>query len=313
MRWLFAMVAFCLPLSIQAAPDLSHPLGPTIADHGSKYYQFNRQLLTSEDGKRHYRITIAVPKKAAPKTGYPVIYMLDGNSALAALSEQRLAALQANPPVIVSIGYQTKLRFDVTARARDYTPPRQDGKPIASRRPSGGADQFYQLISQKIKPRVNKAAHIDLQQQTLWGHSYGGLFTLYVLTRHPNSFQRYAAADPSLWWQHGDMITRFDQLMTQSITTPTQVLVMHGGRLKPHHGGPHASGSLTPSQQARLKQRQQMMADIPAELMLKMTRKISSHPRITAHYREFPALSHGPLFSASIPAALRLAQGHLQD
>lgn len=312
MRWLMTVFALCVSLFSHAAPDLRQPLGPTIADRGSDYYQFIRRALPSDDGARHYQITIAIPRKTPPPTGYPVIYMLDGNSALAALNESRLAALQDNPPVIVTIGYQTELAFDVRARTLDYTPPRRDGKSIEGQRPAGGAEVFYQLLSQRIKPLVNKVTVVDLQQQTLWGHSYGGLFTLYVLAAHPNSFQRYAAADPSLWWQHGDMLPRFDSLLQQSLNQPTQVLVMHGGLLKKHHG-PRTTKPLNQEQQARLQQRQQMMAGVPHEVMLNVTRQLSKHPQLTSHYREFPALSHGPLFAASIPAALRLAQGHLQD
>ncbi|ORU02192.1 Salmochelin siderophore protein IroE, partial [Klebsiella pneumoniae] len=60
-----------------ARPDLQ-PLGPNIADKGSAFYHFTQRQYDSADGERHYRVWTAVPDKAPPAAGYPVLYMLDG-------------------------------------------------------------------------------------------------------------------------------------------------------------------------------------------------------------------------------------------
>ena len=106
-----------------ARPDLQ-PLGPNIADKGSAFYHFTQRQYDSVDGARHYRVWTAVPNKAPPAAGYPVLYMLDGNAVMDKLSDAFLQQLSAgSPPVIVAIGYQTALPFDTAARAWDYTPP----------------------------------------------------------------------------------------------------------------------------------------------------------------------------------------------
>ncbi|MCT8152218.1 Salmochelin siderophore protein IroE, partial [Klebsiella aerogenes] len=75
---LFAVLS-CLTLSYSASglakPDMQ-PLGPNIADKGSAFYHFSVNQFDSADGARHYRVWTAIPNKAAPPTGYPVLYML---------------------------------------------------------------------------------------------------------------------------------------------------------------------------------------------------------------------------------------------
>lgn len=303
MKLLFWLL--CLPMAAFAAPDLSKPLGPTIADTGSAYYHFDTHAFTSADGQRHYRVVTALPNKAPPASGYPVIYLLDGNSALASLNYAMLATLQDNPPVIVTVGYQTKLRFDVRARAFDYTEPRRDGKAINEARPGGGSDAFLALLTGPIKAHVRALVKTDPARQTLWGHSFGGLFVLYALTQTEGEFSGYAAADPALWWQGGDMLTRLAAFAGKE-GGKNQVLIMHGGAKAPER-------VLDGAQQARLKARQQMMGAVPKDAALEAARRLAGKAGITSHYREFPALSHGPLFGASLMPALRLAQGHLAD
>src|SRR5690606_32992601 len=138
----------------------------SIADHPSTQYRFEQHHMASEDGQRRYRIDIAIPRAAEPNAGYPVLYMLDGNSAMAMLTEQDLATLaDKNPPVLVAIGYDTSKRLDVDARSYDYTPPvLEDGKPVQAPvvrgRVGGGAEVFLQYINTNIKPLVRARADI---------------------------------------------------------------------------------------------------------------------------------------------------------
>jgi len=142
-----------------AQPNLAQTVGPTVADPSSpaaSVYRFEHWELDSADGARRYRVQMAVPRRTAPAAGFPVLYMLDGNAAFAALTAEQLLALEqgGKPPVIVAIGYATDLRFDTTARAYDYTPPVPGPGPTvdsgAHDRPAGGADIFLALIEQQI-------------------------------------------------------------------------------------------------------------------------------------------------------------------
>ncbi|EMC5720459.1 alpha/beta hydrolase, partial [Salmonella enterica subsp. enterica serovar Kentucky] len=104
-RMALFLVSFCFSALSYAQPDMQ-PLGPNIADKGSGYYHFRVNDFQSADGARHYRVWTAIPNKAAPPSGYPVLYMLDGNAVMDRLPEALLKQLaDHSPPVIVAIGY----------------------------------------------------------------------------------------------------------------------------------------------------------------------------------------------------------------
>lgn len=109
------------------------------------------------------------------------------------INDELFSRLEIPFPVIVTIGYQTDLRFDVISRTFDYTPVLPDGsKPLDERgRKGGGADLFAKFIEMKIKPKTESFVPINKQHQTIWGHSYGGLFVLNTLFKHPEMFQNY--------------------------------------------------------------------------------------------------------------------------
>ncbi|MFX4279862.1 alpha/beta hydrolase [Aliarcobacter butzleri] len=64
----------------------------------------------------------------------------------------------------------------------------------------GGADKFYSFIQKQLKLVIEENYPINTKKQTLFGHSYGGLFTLYAFLNHNEDFQNFIAASPSIWW-----------------------------------------------------------------------------------------------------------------
>ncbi|GGX80736.1 alpha/beta hydrolase [Massilia dura] len=163
-----------------------------------------RDMASAITGQR-YRIFVSVPETPAPAAGHPVLYALDGNASFPVLALMaRTAARRAGvtglaAPVIVGIGYATAQDHDSKSRTRDYTPPAA-GAPAAE----GGADRFLDFIEQELKPLVRTLAPVDPRRQALYGHSFGGLCTLYTLFTRPAMFQTYVAASPSIWY--GDRV-----------------------------------------------------------------------------------------------------------
>ncbi|SEQ42308.1 hypothetical protein SAMN05216548_104234 [Faunimonas pinastri] len=155
---------------------------------------------------RDFRLYIARPAVPAPPGGYPVLYLLDGNItfplAMKALERRAAEGKPMEPLALVGVGYVTAGDYD-PARNVDDTPavPGQaaddDGSPI------GGADLFLQAIQTEMKPLVDAEIPIDRSREALFGHSYGGLFTMHVLFTHPGDFFAYVAASPSLWFGGG--------------------------------------------------------------------------------------------------------------
>ncbi|WP_228201334.1 alpha/beta hydrolase [Aliarcobacter skirrowii] len=166
--------------------------------------------IESKFHKQNYLIQIYKPKKEMPKNGYEVVYVLDGNatfpySSIMAQIIDNNTRFNKVPPLIVAIGYVSKELFDVKARSFDYTPPYNGELKFPKNRGNsqfvqGGADKFYSFIQKQLKPIIEKNYHINKQKQTLFGHSYGGLFTLYAFLNHSKDFQNFVAASPSIWW-----------------------------------------------------------------------------------------------------------------
>ena len=229
----FMMIAMgVMSIEAMAKPDLTTPVDMQLLYAKDSGYHFMSQDFIAPAPKvdaadneqyaksRHYRVWLGIPKVASNQNHHQVLYMLDGNAALDELDKAGLKRLsEQSAPVLVLIGYQVPYRFDVDARAYDYTPPRVANEPSeempaafkeAERaRLNGGAESFYQLIETKIKPWVYKQLPQQPTHEALWGHSYGGLFVLYTLLEHPEAYQHYDSADPSLWWDDKAMLTRW--------------------------------------------------------------------------------------------------------
>src|SRR5690606_27573418 len=104
--------------------------------------------------------------------------------------------------------------LDVTARAYDYTPSvHENGRPVAEPvvrgRVGGGADTFLQFINAQVKSLVATRARLNPDKSFLWGHSYGGLFTMHALFKQPDAFAGYIAGDPSLWWHQAAIMDKW--------------------------------------------------------------------------------------------------------
>ncbi|HBW3361981.1 TPA: alpha/beta hydrolase [Klebsiella pneumoniae] len=268
-----------------ARPDLQ-PLGPNVADKGSAFYHFTQRQYDSADGERHYRVWTAVPDKAPPAAGYPVLYMLDGNAVMDKLDDAFLQQLFAgSPPVIVAIGYQTALPFDTAARAWDYTPPLKThepraGKPALPPRKTGGNDAFRQLLTETMVPQTEANLKIDPHQRAIWGHSYGGLFVLDAW-RKASLFGIYYSASPSLGQALQSPLQASQSLDAVRFRGKSLYLLEGDGKARGEPSGHEASLEV-------LRQTQQQLAS----------------KGLTVAFWRYPGLTHGQMFEVSLRSAL---------
>ena len=280
------------PMLAQARPDLERKIGVTVADSLSPDYQFSDLRFNSADGQRHYRIRIAQPRIAPPAAGYPVVYFLDGNAVLMELNASLLARLaaQKQPPVLVLLSYDNDLRIDANGRSYDYTPaPLQ----TTGMRTNGGADAFLELIENQVKPAVAAKVAIDPQRQTLWGHSYGGLFVLHTLLTQPVAFQNYVAVEPSLWWGNGFILQEAQRVIERHPAMSAHLWLWTGGGEKMRSAPPN------------IKQQQ-----LPADAAQRLAERLATLNGLRVSFREWPGLDHGTMFSAAIAPALdEIAKG----
>lgn len=268
-------------LTTLARPAPDQPMDTQILQRQDLPYTFNTLDLDSADGQRHYRIWIGKPNHAAPAKGYPSLWMLDGNAAVGALDPDLLKGLaNRRAPLLVAIGYQTPLRIERNGRTLDYTPTRRgvsEQKDPLTDVPSGGADAFLDLLRDRIRPQVARQVKLDAHDQTLWGHSYGGLLVLHTLFTRPQMFNHYAAASPSLWWDEPLISAE-----SQQLKAPHASLLLMRGSAEP----------ATPRGRATAE---------PDRLAKEMVARLKKVPGLKLQYHSFAGMSHGE----TLPASLR--------
>ena len=300
-------------VAADAPPDMSLKGDFSVFAAPNSGYRFQTLNFTSADGARGYRVSVGIPQTAPPAGGFPVLFALDGNALPELLSAERLRRLNADSPLLlVLVGHAGDLRFDAAARAYDYTPPAADGKPFADAlnpaRQNGGAAAFLPLLTRQIRPAVARLAPVNPARQTLWGHSYGGLFVLHTLLQQPDAFQQYIAADPSLWWQNGLLLKQADAAFRRPLrfNQPTGLWLQ---KSRPGQRAPAAAptAQLTPQQQQRLDARRRAVAAVPPDALPQLAARLRTLPNLSVHEQDYPQHTHGSLLGASFLQALDIA------
>jgi predicted alpha/beta superfamily hydrolase len=166
---------------------------------------------------KEYKIQVALPTGyAESKETYPVLYVLDADLYFGTIAEttrnlaagRKIFSIEVPDMIVVGVGYPIETAcscytWDMAkpseywcARAKDLTST-EDA--MMEGWPSGGANDFMAFIRDDLKPLINSNYRANLEDSTIYGHSLGGLFALYVLFHRPDTFNRYIVLSPSLF------------------------------------------------------------------------------------------------------------------
>lgn len=283
-------------------------IGETVADRTSSHYRFERFTVSSQDQSRTWRVHLAIPAGPVPEAGWPAVWMLDGNGALIEFDDALLAELaeRPDPHALVFIGYDNDLRIDSHARTRDYTFAADlrgvvDGTP---ERIGGGANALLEVIERQIRPALDVRAALDPQRQSLWGHSLAGLFVLHTLYTRTGLFQTYAAGSPSLWWADGGMQHAPEEyFIAHNAGRPVRVLLSLGG------GERTRDVRHRDLDNVRVQEHLRRITAAAPDAAATLAERLGQVPGLEVRYREFDALTHGPMFRASLMDALHQITG----
>ena len=137
----------------------------------------------------------------------------------------------------------------------------------------GGSAAFRAFIRTELMPRI-RARYRTTAETAIVGESLAGLFVVETLLREPDLFDSYLAFDPSLWWNHR-------QLLTEA-----------GERLRAR----------------RMQRRTLYLASSDEPELVTVTQQLATvlrtgaFPGLTWHYVPMPEETHGTIYH---PAALR--------
>lgn len=272
------------PTLIQRPPPPVATLALFDGEHAT--HRLSRSTVDVE-GLR-YRVLLAVPREAPPATGFPILYLLDGNAAFDLMSAEDLAS--AAGVILAGIAHDSELRFERPSRSRDYTPaldgqgPHSD--PTAPGGIAGGAEPFLERLAGPLREHVEGGLAIDARRRMIFGHSLAGMFTLYALLRRPEAFSGAIAASPSIWWGDQLMLTLEEQ--APGSPHPQDVLIALGdSERRSSANGPHWDG--------------------PAPHTLEMIRRLQQRSNMNVASRIFEGLGHAATLPATLPLALEFA------
>ena len=169
-------------------------------------------ILKSKSGEK-YKIFIARQKNVARYDR--VVFMVDANAQFPILlnsyakiyangAKQNTKAVPklSKTVLIVGIGYDSPLAYDIKRRTRDLTPA-ASGEEYAN---GGGVAEFYDFVKDELFPLVEKKYSTAKSDKIYFGHSFGGLFGIYALLRDDGIFDEFFIASPSLWWGESQLI-----------------------------------------------------------------------------------------------------------
>lgn len=149
-----------------------------------------------------YPIYVFLPKNYDSNSLSQLIIALDGDTrfnAIANMISDKVKNDEIPSSIFIAIGNNKQ-------RNRDYTP-------TAYSHGEGGAENFYQFIKDELIPELEYRYNIAPENsKTLIGHSFGGLFTQYVMAqdRASNPFNKFIASGTSYWFDSG-VIFKYEQ------------------------------------------------------------------------------------------------------
>lgn len=159
-----------------------------------------KDSIYSEILKETRSLEIRLPKGYEAGSGerYEVIYILDGEWNLEMFSFIYNFAMEDEfvPPVILVALPNTYMEGQ-NMRDRDFLPLEMKNNERA-----GGADKFLEFLRKEVIPYVGDTYPAS-GVNSLYGHSYGGLFSMYAMLAQPDLFETYYCTDPPLGWENG--------------------------------------------------------------------------------------------------------------
>lgn len=197
--------------------------------------------------RRHIRVLFC-PHSWKESNASPASYVVDGNAYFFTATDvvRRLQFAWNKKAVIVGVGYPITDSVFSNRRSSDLTPPSKhqkishpvgrDGKTQADIR-FGEADKFLKTLVEEIMPFVEQsvlpAVPLRRMNHVLFGHSFGGLFSLYTLFTRPSLFDTYIAASPSIWWNGCSIVHEQEKEFLTSTEARNQSCSGSSGQSKP--------------------------------------------------------------------------------
>jgi Predicted hydrolase of the alpha/beta superfamily len=180
----------------------------------------NTTTFTLENAGVVYQIMVNYPGEFNENDKYPAYYLLDGETSFPLATsinniKQQMSKKKFYQPIIL-VGITAVAPRALKQRFFDFTTlveldkiPRQMRKMQLEKKRTGGIEPFIHFLETTVKTEMKKHFPIDINNQTIIGHSLGGLCAAYILANYRQMFQHYIIGSPSFWWNDGEILAPF--------------------------------------------------------------------------------------------------------
>ncbi|MFT4136819.1 alpha/beta hydrolase [Microbacterium sp.] len=253
------------------------------------------------------RVFVWLPPGEPPEAGWPSLVLTDGNAVIAtAIDAMRAQALDPAGTnlgwgVLIGVGYPTDEAYDLLRRSWDLGPP--PGATYPPFRPgtpevrTGGGAELARFLREDVRELVTGLTRLDAARRGLFGHSFGGLFALWLMFCRPDAFTHWIAASPSISWEGGFLLAHRDAFDP-------------GGReLRVHlSAGEWEGGILPPFRRKAAPDAGE--SSVPPDDTLDATRELAARlaaiPGIQVEYETYADETHMSVLPVAVSRALRV-------
>lgn len=252
------------------------------------------------------RIFLWIPSGDVPKNGWPSLTMADGN----ALIGTAVDAMRSQTPypsdtnlghgVLIAVGYPSDDAYDPVRRSWDLGPPPGasyppfwPGTPVVR---TGGGTEMARFLLEDLRDFLEPRVKLDCSKQGLFGHSFGGLFTLWLMFTRPDAFSHWIATSPSIVWEDNFLLAHRDSFdpAGRQLTVHLSAGEWEGARLAPFE---EEAGDATERLQQKSKEH-------TLEAAMEMAEHLQRLPGMTVRYETYVGETHMSVLPVAINRAL---------
>ena len=177
------------------------------------------------------KVKISLPPEYAenPNRSYKVVYMFDAQSdPLFNFTKETISYLTSNANIyiepVILIGIVTANRqFEFLPKNRTNEPLKDYWAQVKL----GGADSLAISLRDEIMPIINDKYRNNGYNIGI-GHSLGGSFVTYTLTKYPDLFNAVIAVSPNYYYDHEQLLSTFDSLATTKLLKHKFLYIAYG-------------------------------------------------------------------------------------
>ncbi len=93
---------------------------------------------------------------------------------------------------------------------------------------TGGAKEFLEFIRQELIPFIDNNYPTLKGDRAINGHSFGGLFGLYVLFNKPDTFNNYIIGSPGIAWGNEYILKQAETFVAQNDSLKAKIYMAAG-------------------------------------------------------------------------------------